>query len=592
MKTVGRNHRIATAVVVVLVAWTTGSAALPKRSTVTHYHGGGCESFSSYMLTATQEDDSAVVEIVTSNGRTSTFTSRIPIDVYAMVWDSLVETGFFGSALLTSYQGKVTHTGMHSGCISMEYDSGGVSKTKKVTFYADLTSSPEFVTAQRLASSFDPWARTTLEQFRHGNFLLALDALGRTTEAWPGGVKESPQCDYIIRTGSAPEIIRLIFDYIGKDTIAEPVATQTGSGVLLCLAPKAMPAILEALHDRSPQARSTAVGLVRRLLEARCVPYLLPMLDDRSEYVRNQVAVDLALYGRKESAAILIRRFLAESDSERWSDVSIPGLLVRIGSQEGIDLILRWAEAKPPKTTLRVVGALAEVQDSRVTRVYARIVEAGLADEGEWLRPMVRVIGYRPSDTVLLGWVSSRLLSDTASPLLADGAADLVRLSQWTPTAPLLRNLFVRRNRNPSVLQALGDVRDTMFCDSFRFYSADSNAGRRTAAVAALARFDNAESKRLRLTALNRSDVTYGIVASYDTQPDQQARDRLVQLLRSPSWLVRKAATKALGKLGDPSVVPDLRASVADDENDYVKEDALRVIKLLERKRGYRLFHH
>jgi hypothetical protein len=287
-----------------------------------------------------------------------------------------------------------------------------------------------------------------------------------------------------------------------------------------------------------------------------------------------------------------MRWFLAEGDSSRWSSVNIPGLLVRTESKEGVDLILRWAEAKPPKTTLRVVGALAEVQDPRVTDVYRKILEAGLADSGEWLRPMVRVIGYRPSDTILLGWVSSRLLSDTASSLLADGAANLVRLSQWTPTAPLLRNLFVSRNRNPSVLQALGDVRDTTFYDSFRFYSADSDAGLRTAAVVALARFDDVESRRLRLAALNRSDVTYGIVASFDTQPDQQARNRLVQLLRSPSWLVRKAATKALGKLGDPSVVPDLRASVAEDENDYVKEDALRVIKLLERKRGYRLFHH
>ena len=184
------------------------------------------------------------------------------------------------------------------------------------------------------------------------------------------------------------------------------------------------------------------------------------------------------------------------------------------------------------------------------------------------------------------------MLSDTASSLLADGARNLVRLSQWTPTAALLRNLFVSRDRNPSVLQALGDMHDTTFYDSFRFYSADSDADRRTAAVAALARFDDPESRRLRQVALNRADVTPGIVASYDTQPDPNARDRLVDLLRSADWLVRKAATKALGKLGDPSVVPDLRASVAQDENGYVDEDARRVIKLLERKRGYRLFHH
>jgi hypothetical protein len=594
MKTAGKNLRTATAVIGVLVACSAGSAALPRRSMVTYYHGGGCISFSSYTLKATQNGGSAAVEIVTSGGvpeRADTFRSKIPLDVYALVWDSLVRTGFFSNALLTSYQGKVTRTGMHSGYIAMECDSGGNTKAKKVTFHADLTSYPEFVTAQRLAGSFDPWARTTMEQFRHGDFLSALNALGQTVEAWPGRAKKSPQCDYMIRTGNAPEIIRLIFDCIGRDMGPEPGPMHAGNRVLTYFAPSALPAVLKGLRHDSPTVRSTAVGIVRRLPRAKSlVRYLLPLLRDSSDRVRNEVATVLALQGRKEPADVLMRWFLAEGDSSSWSTIDIPGLLVRIESKEGIDLILRWALAKPPKTTLRVVGALAEVRDPHVTRVYARIVEAGLADEGEWLRPMVRVIGYRPSDTVLLGWVSSRLHSDTASPLLADGAANLVRLSQWTPTAPLLRNLFVSRNRNPSVLQALGDVRDTTFYDSFRFYSADSDAGRRTAAVAALARFDDAESRRLRLVALNRSDATPGIAASFDTQPDSNARDRLVDLLRSSDWLVRKAATKALGKLGDPSVVPDLRSSVAEDENGYVKEDALRVIKLLERRRGCRLF--
>jgi HEAT repeat protein len=591
MKTVGRNLRIATAVIGVLGALSAGSAALPKRSMVKYYHGGGCESYTSYTLRATQRGDSAVVEIAASD-RTGPFVSRVPVDVYAMVWDSLLGAGFF-SSLLQSYSAPRYGTGLYGGYISLEYDSAGVRKAKKVSFSNEPMSPPEFVTAQRLASSFDPWARTTIEQFRHGDFLKALEALGRTAEDWLGSTKKSPQCDYLEHTGKAPEIIRLIFDRIGRDMGPEPGPMHAGNRVLTYFAPSALPAVLKGLRHDSPTVRSTAVGIVRRLPRAKSlVRYLLPLLRDSSDRVRNEVATVLALQGRKEPADVLMRWFLAEGDSSSWSTVDIPGLLVRIESKEGIDLILRWALAKPPRTTLRVVGALAEVQDPRVTDVYWKIIEAGLADSGEWLRPMVRVIGYRPSDTILLGWVSSRLLSDTASSLLTDGAADLVRLSQWTPTAPLLRNLFVSRNRNPSVLQALGDVRDTTFYDSFRFYSADSDAGRRTAAVAALARFDDAESKRLRLAALNRSDVTYGIVASFDTQPDQQARDRLVQLLRSPSWLVRKAATKALGKLGDPSVVPDLRASVADDENDYVKEDALRVIKLLERKRGYRLFHH
>jgi HEAT repeat protein len=593
MKTVGRNLRIATAVVVVLVAWSAASAALPKRSMVTYAHAGGCIWMSSYALRATQIGDSATVEVITDRlppGRADTFRSRIPVDVYAMVWDSLVKTGFFSTALLPSYEGKVTRTGMQSGYISMEYDSGGITKAKRVGFHSEPTSPPEFVTVQRLASSFDPWARTTIEQFRHGDFLKALEALGRTFDVWPDGRKVSPQCEYIVRTGKAPELVRMIFDHLDKDTSTKPVLTP--NGVLMYLATRAAPAVLRELRNASPAVRSTAVGIVRRMPSAKSLArYLLPLLRDSSDRVRNEVATVLALQGRKEPATVLMRWFLAEGDSSRWSSVNIPGLLVRIESKEGVDLILRWAEAKPPKTTLRVVGALAEVRDPRVTDVYRKITEAGLADSGEWLRPMVCVIGYRPSDTILLGWVSSRLLSDTSSSLLADGAADLVRLSQWTRTAPLLRTLFVSRNRNPAVLQALGDVRDTTFYDSFRFYSANSDAGRRTAAVAALARFDDAESRRLRLVALNRSDVTPGIAASFETQPDPNARDRLVDLLRSSDWLVRKAATKALGKLGDPSVVPDLRSSVAEDENDYVKEDALRVIKLLERRRGCRLFH-
>jgi hypothetical protein len=370
MKTVGRNLRIATAVVVVLVAWTTGSAALPKRSTVTYYHGGGCESFSSYKLTATQEDDSAAVEIVTSNGCTATFTSRIPIDVYAMVWDSLVETGFFSSALRPSYQGTVTHTGMHSGYISMEYDSGGTTKTKKVTFYAELTSYPEFVTAQRLASSFDPWARTTMEQFRHGDLASTITALERTFMRKPDGGLASPQCDYIIANGYLPEVSRAILDYVGRDTSPESVWVPREMAIFEYFGERSLPEVIEALHNRGPRARALAVEMTAKLLPRKRVRYLLPLLNDRSQFIRNQVAYYLGYNHRKEAVPILIHRFETESDSLHLSDATVP--LLRTGALEGVDFMIRWAEARSPKATVGLAGVLARVKDPRITALCAR----------------------------------------------------------------------------------------------------------------------------------------------------------------------------------------------------------------------------
>ena len=231
MKTIGMHRLILAA----LIGWSAGSA-LPRHSSVTYYHGGGCESYTSYTLRATQRGDSAVVEIAASD-RTGPFVSRIPADVYALVWDSLLRIGFFDS-LLPSYDAPRAGTGAYSGYIAMEYDSGGVARAKRVGFHNEPTSPPEFVTAQRLASSFDPWARTTIEQFRHGDFLKALEALGRTAEDWLGSTKKSPQCDYLERTGKAPEIIRLIFDYIGRDMGPEPGPMHAGNRVLTYFAPR------------------------------------------------------------------------------------------------------------------------------------------------------------------------------------------------------------------------------------------------------------------------------------------------------------------------------------------------------------------
>lgn len=589
MKTVGEHPRIATTVMGVLVALSVGSAALPKRSMVTYYHGGGCESFSSYKLTATQEDDSAAVGIVTSNGRTATFTSRIPIDVYAMVWDSLVEAGFFGSALLTSYQGKVTRTGMHAGYISMEYDSGGASKTKKVTFHADLTSVPEFITAQRLASSFDPWARTAIEQFRHGDLASTITALERTFIRKPDGRLASPQCDYIIANGYLPEVSRAILDYVGRDVNTDSVWVPREMAIFEYFGERSLPEVIEALHNRGPRARALAVEMTAKLLPRKRVRYLLPLLNDRSQFIRNRVAYYLGYSHRKEAAVILMHRFKSESDSLHLSEATVP--LLRTGSQEGIDLMIRWAEARSSKTSVGLVSILAQVQDQRMSRLIGRIAEEDIPNNRSWAPALFSAIGYRASDTVLLGWVSSYLSSDTANSALENGAKSLVRLSKWVPTAGALRRLFNIRGRSPSVLQALGDLCDTTFYDSFRFYSADSDANRRTAAVAALARFDDEESRRLRLVALKRSDVTYGIVASFDTQPDPRAHDRLVELLGSPSYLLRLAATGAVGKLGDPSVIPALKTIGSNDENGYVRNSALAAIKRLERKRSPRIFH-
>jgi HEAT repeat protein len=147
------------------------------------------------------------------------------------------------------------------------------------------------------------------------------------------------------------------------------------------------------------------------------------------------------------------------------------------------------------------------------------------------------------------------------------------------------------------ILLELGDLSAvSILVENFR----DDDADARLELLFLLSDFENLAIVPLLMEALEDSDKQIRVYAmeilsrfSYEIDIDNETKTKIIaklkKALKDKEWEVRFAAARALGNIGDSSVIPDLKEVLLKEENKHVRKavyEALKYIRMETRTKA------
>jgi HEAT repeat protein len=136
--------------------------------------------------------------------------------------------------------------------------------------------------------------------------------------------------------------------------------------------------VLPALKDVSPMVRATAAKAILSLDPEVSVGYLLPLLNDKDEFVRRETAYALGLTHSRSATAALSERLLSDKEDSVRGAAAIA--LGQIGDEAAVVPLVRTLEQKQ-KPNMFVLRAAASALGQIKSRAGIPALIAALANE-------------------------------------------------------------------------------------------------------------------------------------------------------------------------------------------------------------------
>lgn len=360
----------------------------------------------------------------------------------------------------------------------------------------------------------------------------------------------------------------------------------------------ALPTLLQLAQDPAAELRRAVVLAAGQLSDQAVAPLLVAMLDDEALPVQVEAANVL---GQLQDPATVPWLVAAAVDSpHEWTRRAAVNALNEFSADALDGLTTAIQQAPDQETRARMLDALVAID---VPVIQLKLQElagnAATADGGpnrevNMVREMLRNLG----EMKLLGRQNNRRAADSdvkqSSPLPTAGAGGdrprrrsaaqaHRRLKQLTDEQTPSNNLEEQR----AVVLALGIESPAVAVPQLVRALEDDDALIRLAAVQTLVRFQTAESMQALYTALNDHEpLVCDAAGNAFAATGRASIPYLLRALESDNINMRGAAIEALGRIGDPVVVPDLtrclndeaRPALSDQRNCDLAAVALNVI--------------
>jgi HEAT repeat protein len=367
---------------------------------------------------------------------------------------------------------------------------------------------------------------------------------------------------------------------------------------------------VDLLHSEDTEQRRKAVEELRRIKNPRTIKYLIKVLDDEDENVRNITTQALAELG--EAAVEPLLESLVSNENGHQAAIralgQIWGLidLIKLGGsnqkdQAGaaralgelkdkriVEPLIATLKDSDEEVRLEVVKALGNLRDSRAVEslitvlknhdkeVRSRAAEAlGEQRNIQALEPLIAALKdtykeVRASAAEALGKLEDERAAEFLIAVLSDTDENVRQMTilglgyiwHLSDLIQLGNNDSKIRLRAAEVLGELGDKR---VVEPLIATLKDSNELVRAAAVKALGKLRDVR-------------VIEPLIATLD-DPNQQVRlivtgvlrnmgevESHINNLKSPEWYVRLEAVEVLGKLGDPQAVESIIITLRDND--------------------------
>ncbi len=385
----------------------------------------------------------------------------------------------------------------------------------------------------------------------------------------------------------------------------------------------ALPTLIQLLHDENWFTRRSAAWALGEIGDAAGVPALVEALHDRESLVSADAAMALG-WIRDQLAIPWLQQLLhhpnwrirkAGARALGWIGApAVEVMLEELRSGNG-DVHRLVVEALKNTHDRAVLDILLEATYDVSAEVRSAAVEALENVEGDvFLRRLIQCL----ADTARARWQKLRICDIAANILEASGKPEAVAaVEEWRrgaadshragggttdrtpaeeardrlkttltqpepggeplPPAELVRDLHGPDwSRRRGAVLALRNLAPEVALPALKKALHDEDNQVRVAAVKALGRFDTDSALQALIQALSDDDYLVCDAASEALKTrGRQAVPYLLSALRSPKPNVRGAAIEALGKIADPSTVPDLIACLSDVERPWLAEQRI-----------------
>ncbi|MFW9997476.1 MAG: HEAT repeat domain-containing protein, partial [Candidatus Odinarchaeota archaeon] len=289
---------------------------------------------------------------------------------------------------------------------------------------------------------------------------------------------------------------------------------------------------LEALvHHKDGLIREQVILALENLNDAKTIPLLKEVLQDRVYRVRHIAAITLGKIGSLEAVNILKEALMNIDDSSNWR---FGHSLEEINCDRIIVALLDALQKKAYNIRKQVVKTLGRIGSSEAVEV----LKITLRDEEK---------GIRKETIETLKKIDREKINEILKEALQDSDND-IRLSVAE---------FFSKKGDDKAISALKEALDNV----------DNNIRRR--AVEILKLFDNIEIIPVLKKALNDPDhgVRQRAVEALGLLGDTTIIPILKEILRDKNSNVRGNAVEALGLLGDTTIIPILKEALNDPDH-------------------------
>jgi HEAT repeat protein len=336
----------------------------------------------------------------------------------------------------------------------------------------------------------------------------------------------------------------------------------------------AVPGLLEALHDKNEDIRSSAAKALGEIGDVAAVPGLLEALHDQDKDVRLNVVTVLGQIGDRTVVPSLLEALHDQEDIVR---VRVASVLGEIGDSTAVPGLLKALHDQNAVVRMDVATALGQIGD----RMAVLSLLEALHDQDEDVRSSAAKalgqIGDSTAVPALLEQLKGHIFIDNAIKALGqigDAAAvpGLVEIlhSSYSEYDKLATEALLQIGSDavPKLIEAL-------HYDLLH----GTNVTKRSNIVKVLGNFGNNATVPTLLEALhdqNRS-VRWNTVQALGKIGDVTAVPGLLEALHDQEYHMRYTAATALGQIGDSTAVPGLLEALH-DQNRSVRTSAAEAL--------------
>ncbi len=379
------------------------------------------------------------------------------------------------------------------------------------------------------------------------------------------------------------EVVPVLINSLGTDD-----GTMFGL-VLARIGPPAVPAVVEALKDKSADVRANAAWTLGYMYSdaEQAVPNLLELLKDQNAGVRNAAAQSLAYIGTGAKLAVP-SLVVALNDEEVRDNAAFA--LGQIGLEARSALIKALRDQKK-RTRTTAAGGLVYIESiycDSVNKEAVAILKGALFDNNDDIRrEAAERLKWGGNKVLSVVPDLIRALSDKNQEVRIQAIRALSEIdSDNKSVVPALINSLKIENEDvqSEVAHALGEIgigaKEAVSILTKMLTS--KNKGLRIAAARALNRIVPGTDVALEtvVAGLDDNDVRYiSVAALAEFGPAANAEvSRLLGFVNDTDSLVRISAVNALSKIGDANTTVPCLISVLHDKEAFVQSAAIAAL--------------